>query len=597
MLTMKRTESFLDYGLIGNGCISALVSEAGCVEYLCMPAFDSPFVFDKLLDAENGGYFLIQPTSLEAYEITQQYEKNSNVLITTFSSHMATFAIHDFMPRWEIWDGNRSYTPARFCRYIEVLSGEPEITVHFRPRAGYTNESANCKVIDPATIECAHAEGKLFLVSSTSPEDVLSKSPIRLKSDAFFLLSYDHLSYDTASVAAVKEKLIRTNQYWQRWVKNCYLPDEYQVEIIRSALALKLLIYEPTGAIVASPTTSLPEIIGGIRNWDYRYCWIRDSFFTVNALLKLSKFEETENYISYLSKIILESPDNIKPLYTIHGQSVPVVTILDYLPGFHNSKPVRIGNDATRHLQTDAYGEALMSIFPLFMDERMVNKDYEKLWTCVEYLVALAIQKFPEKDNGIWEFGDRREHFTFSKLFCWVTVDRGCKIAYKLKKTTHYRKWNTQRKQMREEILREAWNDSIQAFTQSYGGQDLDASTLLMPALGFIDPKDPRMLSTIQRSEEQLIFDGLMFRYTNHDELGKPENAFTICTFWFIDALTLSGQKRKARRYYEYLLSYGNHLGLFSEHINQKTGRLTGNFPQGYTHVAIINSAMLLADN
>ncbi|MDX2084184.1 MAG: glycoside hydrolase family 15 protein [Candidatus Melainabacteria bacterium] len=591
----KTPAAALNYGLIGNGRIAALVSHVGSLDYLCMPAFDSPFVFDRLLDSAHGGHFLIEPLPLEAYRVTQQYEKNSNVLVTTYQSEFASFALHDFCPRWEIWDGNQSHTPAELYRYIEILSGEPEVRVHFHPKSGYSEALSPCLILNESTLSCAHGEQSLFLVSNSPPEEIIGQSTLRLKADTFFALSYEQPVHD-ASVASVKEKLVRTNQYWQRWIKNCYLPDEYQSTIIRSALTLKQLIYEPTGAIIAAPTTSLPEIVGGRRNWDYRYCWIRDSFFTVNALLKLSKFEETENYIAYLTKIILENPNYLKPLYTIEGREVPRVSTLDYLAGFENSTPVRIGNDATFHHQTDAYGEAVLSIYPVFMDERVIRKDFDLLWRCIERLVALAVEKFPEKDNGLWEFGDRCEHHTFSKLLCWVAVDRGCNIAYRLKKVSAYRKWGRQRKAMRDEILREAWNPSLQAFTQAYGGNELDASTLLMPVLGFIDPKDPRMLATIQRSEAQLMFDGLMFRYTNDDELGKPENAFTICTFWLIDALALSGQKRKARQYFEQLLAYGNPLGLFSEDINQRTRELTGNFPQGYTHVAIINSAMLLAD-
>ncbi|WAS05508.1 glycoside hydrolase family 15 protein [Gloeomargaritales cyanobacterium VI4D9] len=586
----------LNYGLIGNGRICALVSPVGSIDYLCMPTFEGAFVFDRLLDAEKGSYFGIEPVHPELYTIHQTYEKNSNVLLTIFESNFASFVIHDFMPRWEIWDGNRSYTPPELCRYIEVRFGEPEIIIHYHPRPGYQPEFAPCRMVNETTIASPHQDNNLFLVTSVSPVQIIGKEPIRLKGDAFLSLSYYQPIPDQA-IAAIKEKLARTNHYWQRWVKHCYLPNEYQKPIIRSALTLKQMIYEPTGAIIAAPTTSLPEIVGGIRNWDYRYCWIRDSFFTVNALLKLSKFEETENFVGYLSKIVLAHPGYLKPLYTIEGEDVPTVQYLDYLAGFHGSRPVRIGNDATLHHQTDVYGEALLSMYPVFVDERVVCPNCDLLWTCVEQLVDLAIQKFPEKDNGIWEIGDRPDHYTFSKLMCWVAVDRGCKIAYQLKRQSLYRKWNQKRKLMREMILGSAWNNDRQAFTQAYGKDDLDASNLLMPILGIIDPKDPRMLATIKRSEEELMVDGLMFRYTNHDELGLPENAFTICTFWLIDALTLSGQKRKARNYFEHILSYGNHLGLFSEDINQKTGELTGNFPQAYTHVAIINSAMLLAQN
>jgi GH15 family glucan-1,4-alpha-glucosidase len=586
----------LNYGLIGNGRTCALISLMGSMDYLCMPTFESAFVFDRLLDDQRGGYFAIEPVHPELYTIQQSYEKNSNVLLTRFESTFASFVIHDFMPRWEVWDGSHSYTPPELCRYIKVGFGEPEIIIHYHPRPGYQSDLAPRVLVNETTIESPHQDNSLFLVTNLSPVQIIGKEPICLKGDAFFSLSYYQPTHEN-SVAAVKEKLERTNHYWQRWVKHCFLPDEYQTQIIRSALTLKQMIYEPTGAIIAAPTTSLPEIVGGRRNWDYRYCWIRDSFFTVNALLKLSKFEETENFVSYLSKIVLAHSGYLKPLYTIEGHDVPTVTHLDYLAGFHGSQPVRIGNDATLHHQTDVYGEALLSMYPVFVDERVVCPDCDLLWICVEQLVDLAIQKFPEKDNGIWEIGDRPDHYTFSKLMCWAAVDRGCKIAYKLKRQTLYRKWNQKRKLMREIILGSAWNDEQQAFTQAYGRNDLDASNLLMPILGIIEPKDPRMLSTIKRSEEELMIDGLMFRYTNRDELGFPENAFTICTFWLIDALTLSGQKRKARKYFEHLLSFGNHVGLFSEDINQKTGELTGNFPQAYTHVAIINSAMLLAQN
>ncbi len=585
----------LDYGLISNGQINALISQEGSMDWLCMPSFDSPFVFNKILDKDHGGYFYLEPVDRQSYHISQHYEKNSNVLVTTYASSHCTFVIHDFMPRWEVWDGSSCYSPPEVVRFVEVLAGEPELTIYCKLCNGYQPGVATPAIINHSTLRFDQPDSQLFLVTNIPSEQILAEQPIRMKGAAFFILSYGQPVHE-ATLGNVKEKLERTNSYWQRWIRNCYMPQEYQKEIIRSALTLKQLVYERTGAIIAAPTTSLPEILGGRRNWDYRFCWIRDSYFTVQALLQLSKFEECENFISYLAKIILEEQDYLKPLYTIDGHVVPMVSHLDHLSGFENSRPVRIGNDASAHHQTDAYGEVVLTIYPLFTDERVVCKDSQLLWDCVEKLVNMAIIKFPEKDNGIWEFGDRTDHFTFSKLLCWAAVDRGAKIAYRLKKDSLYRKWNRIRTSMREEILTKAWSEEVQAFTQAYGGRDLDSSTLLMPVLGIIDPKDPRMLATIQRSEELLRVDGLMFRYTSEDELGLPENAFTICTFWLIDALIMSGQKRKARKYFEHLLTYGNHLGLFSEHINPKNGEMTGNFPQAYTHVAIVNSAMLLAD-
>jgi len=593
---MGNKAQLLNYGLIGNGQTCALVSQAGSLDWLCLPAFDSPFVFDKILDAENGACFSIQPSGSDRYTTSQEYAKNSNVLMTTYQSDKASFRIHDFMPRWEIWDGSSAHAPMEAYRYVEVLSGEPEVIVHLQCRLNYQAEPLQYTILDHATVLFQNESEKIYLTCSVSPQDVVMKQPIRLRGPAFFVLSYGEPVHEP-TVASVKEKLDRTNLYWQRWIKNCYLPDEYQKEIVRSLLTLKQLQYHRTGAFVAAPTTSIPEEVGGHRNWDYRFCWIRDSYFTVNALLKLSKFEESESFIAYMAKILEKETTLLRPLYTIDGNPVPPVTSLTHLPGYLDSKPVRIGNDATYHNQTDVYGEAILIIYPLFMDERVVRTDYQPLWKDVEKLVSMAIAKFPEKDNGIWEIENPPRHYTFSKLLCWAAVDRGCKIAYRLKHDRQYRTWNSIRNRMKDEILKKAWNDNVQAFTQYYGGDSLDSSTLLMPVLDLIDGKDPRMVATVQRSEEQLMRNGLMFRYTNHDGLGIPNNAFTICTFWLIDALILSGQKKKARKYFENMLSFGNHLNLFSEHINPDTGQMTGNFPQAYTHVAIINSAILLAEH
>ncbi len=395
------------------------------------------------------------------------------------------------------------------------------------------------------------------------------------------------------------DKFRRTTGYWRSWVKHCYLPQDFQNEIIRSALTLKMLVYDDTGGVIAAPTTSIPEINGSNRTWDYRFCWLRDSFFIVNALMKLSQFEELEGFIGYLKMILGgkllsgEGLDYIRPLYSITGSAVPEEQLLDHMSGFNDSRPVRIGNNATTHFQNDIYGELVQALYPMFFDQRIVREDIEQLWKITRELVEMAIRKFPEEDNGIWEFRNARRHYTFSKLMCWVAVDRGIKIARHLAKP-ELRHWSRMRNWMRLEVLNNAWNPEIQAFTQSYGSHHLDASTLLMPVFGFIAATDPRMQSTILQSEKKLMKNGFVFRYTNEDDFGYPENAFIICTFWLIDALALAGENKKALYYFENILSYANHLGLFSEDIDPRTGILTGNFPQGYTHVAIINTAMRL---
>lgn len=597
----------MDYGLIGNGQSCALVSKEGSIDWCCLPDFDSGSTFARVLDDEKGGYFSIEPADGKAAiaETHQCYERNTNVLLTTITLHNGdAYRITDFMPRWELSRGPSVHAPAHLYRYVEQVSGEPRLRVFFRPQLHYGLQPTTVDVINEDTIK-ASSHGKdwesgheqdfyVFLTTSIPAQTVAAGEPFTLEGSGFFVLSYAQPVLNLLHGTVIKH-LERTIDHWQRWIKHTNVPPQYQSEVIRSALTLKMLVYEPTGAIVASPTASLPEVRGDVRNWDYRYCWIRDSYFAVNALLKLAKFEETERYVEFLHRLITENLTYLRPLYTIHGDIVPHEKYLDHWSGFANSQPIRIGNNATDHHQTDAYGEVLLTMQPLFMDERIVCRDCDWLWHAAHQMTLMAIEMFDEPDNGIWEIANPPRHYTFSKLLCWAGLDAAVKIAQSQDRMTEYRDWKKQRDRMKDDILEKAWNEDKQAFTQYYGGTALDASTLLMPVLGFIDAKDPRMISTVLKSEEELSNDGLMMRYTNDDDYGKPKNAFTLCTFWLIDALILGGQKRKARKYFEQLLEYGNHVGLFSEHINPRGDFQTGNFPQAYTHVAIINTAMLLS--
>lgn len=592
----------MDYGLIGNGQTCALISSKASIDWCCMPTFDSSSVFARLLDHENGGYFSIVPTQRDRYVINQQYVKNTNVLETTFISPAAVFKVIDFMPRWPLDAGEFMYHPCQVYRLIEIVTGTPEVIIDFNPKLNYARSTTELKAVNSTTIEATDGESALYLTTNLPPTVILQKSSIPLAQGSFFVLSYQEpvaLAEGLAPLDSVLERLNKTVKYWRRWVRSSYLPKEYQTEIIRSALTLKQLVYEDTGAIIASPTTSLPEIIGGNRNWDYRFCWLRDAYFIIEALLKIAHYEVVEGFINYLKRILEEQNrlDYVRPLFTIEGAIVPEEIALSHLKGYRNSRPVHIGNSATTHFQNDVYGELVLCLYPLFTDERVVRSDTEYLWEVVYYLVEIARKKFDQEDNGLWELRNFPRHHTFSKLMAWVALDRGIKIAKVLKKERVIRRWIQERDRMREDILEKAWNPELQAFTQCYGCSNLDASTLLMPILGIIPAKDQRMVSTILLSEKLLMKNGLAFRYTNEDDFGCPENAFTICTFWMIDALAMIGQKRRARRYFENLMQYANHLGLFSEDINPETYELTGNFPQGYTHVAIINTAMTLAKN
>ncbi len=583
----------MDYGLIGNGQATALISSKGSIDWCCMPTFDSPSIFAKLLDINKGGSFSIQPTG--KYTATQTYVRNTNVLETVFDSKTGSFKVTDFMPCYVPGADGKIYAPCQIHRLVEVITGNPEILIQFNPKLDYGRIKTLLKIVENNFIQASGEQIQLFLHTNAPLENILKQQPVPLSKKYYFVLSYDTpLNHLNSSWDQVCEERSWTMAYWQRWVKHCYLPAMYQDEIIRSALTLKLMVHQETGAIIAAPTTSLPEIVGEERNWDYRYCWLRDAYFVIAALSKLAQFEEKESFLEFLKNICV-CCDAIRPLYTLEGKNVPSEIELTHFSGYQNSPPVRVGNEATTHFQDDVYGEMTLAIAQFFSDRRFVREDTDELWHIVTRLVTLATERFSQKDNGLWEFRNYPRHYTFSKLMCWVAVDRGCRIAQQLEKKEVLSQWTETRKHMKAEILEKAWSPKIKAYTQAYGSEELDASNLLMPIFGLVDANDPKIRSTILATEDRLMKDGLVFRYTNEDDFGKPQNAFLICTFWLIDALILIGEKERAHQYFEKVIQLGNHLGLFAEHVNPTTKELTGNFPQAYTHVAIINTAMLLA--
>jgi alpha,alpha-trehalase len=581
-----------NYGIIGNGRISALVSNKGSIDWCCFPRFDEQSVFAKILDDEKGGSFAIEPAEPEKYKITQSYIKNTNILCTVFSSAADEFEVIDYIPCYPKVEF--LYKPIQIHRIIRVKHGFPAVKVTFDPRFNYGQNkvitrhfSSYIRVVDTETGE------ESFLYTNVPKDYIINQRVFSIQPDSYFLFSYEKQP-DSLSHFDIEKDFGLTKKYWQDWVRACNIPDQYQKEVIRSALTLKLMIYQETGAIVAAPTTSLPEIAGRDRNWDYRYCWLRDAYFTINALTKLSCIPEAEKFIDYIKSTLVGNLEYIRPIYTIDGGIVPEEVSID-LKGHLDSRPVRVGNSATTHYQDDVYGEVILSLFPLFFDERFVREDLDDLWNLVKNIVEIAIKRFNEKDQGIWEFRGESKHYTFSKIMIWAAVDRGYQIAQKLRKKEEAYSWNKYRRSMKEEILNNAWSNELESFTQSYEKKFLDASNLLIPILGLVDGKDPRTRKMINATKDKLKKGGFVFRYINEDDFGYPETAFLICSFWLVDALIVSGQKDEARKYFEELLKYSNHLGLFSEDIHPETNRLLGNFPQAYSHVAIINSAILLA--
>ena len=585
----------LEYGIIGNCRTAALISRNGSINWCCMPDFDSTSVFAKILDEGTGGTFAIQP--IGTYKISQQYAHNTNLLETIFSNSKHKFVMIDFFERYR--ENGNIARDNRIYRIVRVLKGNPKVIVNFDPKMNYA-QGKTIKSIKENCIEAHDTDfnGRICLNTNVSLGKIMNKDPIELKGNSYFIVS--HNSPIEINEGYIENSLKKTIEYWNEFVRKASWPQFYKKQVIRSALALKLLTYDKTGAIIAAATTSLPEIIGKERNWDYRYCWLRDGSFTINALTRICHFDEAQSFMNFLEKVLLQCDEAdiykfvMQIMYGINGETEITERILERLSGYKDSRPVRVGNAAYKQKQIDVAGEVIDTICEYYVEYSYEDKLPGKIWGIIEQLISFVFENWKEKDNGIWEFRGIREHFTHSKLMCWVALDRAIKIAEHFK-VEYDKSWERLKEEIREEILAKSWNEGKKAFTIYYGSDELDASVLLMPYYGFIEPKDKRMLLTLEAIEKELVEGCLVLRYRMRDDFGKPKNSFSICTFWYIDALYLAGQKKKAKKFFQQMLRYSNRLGLFSEDIDLETKELTGNFPQAYTHIALIYCAILLS--
>ena len=393
-----------------------------------------------------------------------------------------------------------------------------------------------------------------------------------------------------------KLKFERTKVYWLNWSEITRQYVAYNEEINRSALILKLLIYDKTGAVLAALTTSLPETLGEERNWDYRFCWIRDGSMVVRVMSKLGHYHLAQRFLRFIQNIAPDKDENIQIMYGIHGERTLTENILYHFDGYAGSKPVRIGNDAYHQKQNDIYGLLMDVIHQQFCIFKVSLQDGEALWTITRNIVYIVHTNWKDPDCGLWELRTQRKHFTFSKIMCWVAIDRAIEIAKILGKERYANEWASLREEIRNDIEQYAWNEKIQAYTQYYGGVDLDASTLLMEYYGYIEATNPRFISTVKATEKELSHNGLMYRYKNHDDFGAPSSSFTVCSFWLIQSLFKIGEREKAEAMFKDLLSFSNHLGLYSEDLDFKSKRMLGNFPQAYSHLALIETAILISD-
>lgn len=596
-----------NYGMIGNMHTVALVGMNGSIDWYCYPNFDSPSVFGALLDDTGGGRFQITPLDQLARQ-KQHYWPDTNVIVTRFYSTEGVGMITDFMPVGVAEDDPGHYW---LIRRVTVVRGRMHFRVVCQPAFNYGR--------DPHQVTIS-ADGASFY-SQTLSLGLSTRLPLETQGAAavaeFALAENETLSFVLRSIgpeegcgraidANETEALFRqTVNYWRNWLAKCTYTGRWREMVYRSALVLKLLTFEPTGAIVAAPTASLPEALGGERNWDYRYTWIRDAAFTVYGLMRIGFTEEAAQFMQWIEARCheLNPDDSLQIMYGIDGRHTLTEETLDHLDGYRGSRPVRIGNGAYNQLQLDIYGELLDSVYLYNKYGVPISYDF---WRQLRRLVNWVCDNWRMPDEGIWEVRGEQQHFVYSKLMCWVAVDRGLRLADKRSFPADRDRWLQVRDEIYEEIMSQGWNREMQSFVQAYTSDALDAANLLMPLVFFLSPADPRMIKTLSAMSQSpqeggLVSGGLVYRYDvnkTDDGLDGVEGTFNICTFWMVEAMTRAGQAdpewiERARLLFEQMLGYANHLGLYAEETGMH-GEALGNFPQAFTHLALISAAFNL---
>ncbi len=606
MLTEKQAEQPLTetrylpiegYGMIGDLSTVALVGKNGSIDWCCLPDFDSPSIFAALLDADKGGSFRLAPVEQELTGTKQMYLPETNILITRFMTNDGVGEITDFMPIKE--PGTERYQH-HLVRAVHMVRGSLSFQIDCHPAFNYARDSHTLHLSENGVV-FRSAALSLALSSSIPLSDDGhggAHATFTLSEDQTALFFLDSSQDQNALPHSVSQdvyeaQFLETRRYWLRWLSQCQYQGRWREQVYRSALALKLLTFAPTGAIVAAPTTSLPEGIGGERNWDYRFTWFRDASFTLESLLALGFTEEAEAFMGWLNARVSELHEGgeLQPMYTIRGGHEMPEILLDHLEGYRQSRPVRIGNGAATQRQLDIYGE-LMNVIYLYTRHR--GMPYDSWLHLCQQLDWLA-EHWQEPDEGIWEVRGGMRHFLHSRLMSWVAFDRAIRIARERGLPAPLEQWQQISMQIYREIMEKGWNEQRRSFVQYYGGEAVDASSLLLSLTGFLDGRDPRMLATIDRIQKDLTHDPHVFRYdidaAADDGLAGHEGTFSICSFWLVEALAKAGRLEEARLSLEHMLTYANHVGLYSEEI-ASTGEALGNFPQAFTHLALIHACM-----
>ena len=585
----------LDLGLIGNGSISALVDAGGEIVWSCLPRFDSNPVFCSLLREGQGpddfGFFSI---SLENFSHSEQhYLENTAILVTRLhDSQGGVLEITDFCPRFHRF--GRTFHPMMLIRRLTRVAGSPRISIRVRPsgnygseRVGHTFGSNHIRYLLPDLV--------LRLTTDAPVTAVIQELPFFLEDSVTLVLGPDETLTDAPGRIG-SGFLENTSEYWLEWVRNLAIPFEWQAAVIRSAITLKLNTYEETGAIIAAVTTSIPEAANTVRNWDYRYCWLRDGYFVVNALNRLGATHTMERYLSYIINVAAGiNEKHLQPVYGIDGRADLTEQSMPGLPGYRGMGPVRCGNQAFEQIQHDVYGSAIMAATHVFFDQRLTRRGDEALFLRLEVLGERAVESYALPDAGLWELrGVKRVH-TFSAIMCWAACDRLARIAQHLGLQDKAARWRQDADRMHRHIIEQAWNARRNSFVSTFGGEALDASLLLLAEVGFLACEDPRFSATVEAIETELKFGDFIFRYVEADDFGKPENAFLVCSFWYVNALASIGLRDEARELFEKLLKLRNSHGLYAEHIHISSGEHWGNYVQTYSMVGLINSAIRLS--
>ena len=585
----------LDIAAIGNCSFGALIDKRARIVWSCLPRFDGDPVFCTLLNGHDGdGDSGIYEIELDDFARSEQcYLHNTAIVATTlYDTHGSAVEITDFAPRFK--QLGRVYRPTMSVRIIKPVIGNPRIRVRLRPVAEYgarmpetTQGSNHIRYIMPSVT--------LRLTTDVPVSFVQDEVPFVVEEPCTLILGPDE-TLNRPIAETGRDFLERTTEYWREWCRYLSIPFEWQEAVIRAAITLKLCAFEESGAVIAAMTTSVPEAPDSGRNWDYRYCWLRDAYFVVHALNRLGATRTMEEYLRYITNVAASATDgHLQPVYGITLESRLVEREETNLAGYRGMGPVRVGNQAYEHIQNDVYGSVVMAATQMFFDQRLTQPGNLRIFERLEAIGEQAVRVFDQPDAGLWEFRTKAKVHTFSAVMCWAACDRLARVAKRLRLETRAAYWRRHAERIRAVVMEKAWNAELNSFVESFGGKAMDASLLLMHHLGFLASDDPRFAGTVAAVEKNLRRGDFLLRYATADDFGVPETAFTTCTFWYIEALAALGRVEEARELFENVLACRNHVGLLSEDLNPETRELWGNFPQTYSMVGLISAAMRLS--